>query len=164
MEGIVAPIPTWDAFPEGARETFQGFRSPAGEEMVLENNAFVEGLLPGSVLRDLTETEMAEYRRPYLQACESRRPTLTWPRQIPIAGEPAEVVEIVTQYHNWLTQTEVPKLFIAAEPGALMTGPVVDLVRTFPALTEVTVPGAHFIQEDSADLIGEAIVEWFGNS
>jgi len=164
MEGIVAPIPTWDAFPEGARETFQGFRSPAGEEMVLENNAFVEGLLPGSVLRDLTETEMAEYRRPYLQAGESRRPTLTWPRQIPIAGEPAEVVEIVTQYHNWLTQTEVPKLFIAAEPGALMTGPVVDLVRTFPALTEVTVPGAHFIQEDSADLIGEAIVEWLGNS
>ena len=160
MEAIVAPIPDWDGFPESARGVFQGFRSEAGEDMVLEKNIFVEQVLPGSVLRDLTETEMAEYRRPYLEVGESRRPTLTWPRQIPIAGEPADVVEIVGQYHTWLTETEIPKLFVGAEPGALITGPVVDLVRTFPALTEVTVPGAHFIQEDSADLIGEAIAAW----
>ena len=160
MEAIVAPIPTWDGFPESARGVFQGFRSPAGEEMVLENNVFVENVLPGSVLRDLTETEMTEYRRPFLETGEGRRPTLTWPRQIPIAGEPVDVVEIVGQYHAWLTETTIPKLFVRAEPGALITGPVVDLVRAFPALTEVTVPGAHFIQEDSADLIGEAIVAW----
>jgi len=160
MEAIVAPILTWDGFPEGARGVFQGFRSSAGEEMVLQNNVFVENVLPGSVLRDLTETEMAEYRRPFLEPGEGRRPTLTWPRQIPIAGEPADVVEIVGQYYEWLTKTDIPKLFVAAEPGALITGPLVDSVRKFPALTEVTVPGAHFIQEDSADLIGEAIVAW----
>ena len=160
MEAIVAPIPSWDSFPERSRGVFQGFRSPAGEEMVLEENFFVEQVLPGSVIRDLTEVEMAEYRRPYLQAGEDRRPTLTWPRQIPIAGEPADVVEIAGEYSAWLAKSDVPKLFVRAEPGALITGPVVDLVRSWPQITEVTVPGLHFIQEDSADLIGEAVVAW----
>ena len=160
MEAIVAPVPTWDAFPTASRQVFQGFRSEAGEEMVLTNNIFIEGVLPGAILRDLSDNEMAEYRRPFLEAGEARRPTLTWPRQIPIAGEPADVVEIVSNYGAWLAQTEVPKLFINAEPGVLITGPVRDLVRSWPALTEVTVPGLHFIQEDSPDQIGEAINAW----
>lgn len=162
MEAIVAPIPTWDGFPEASRQVFQGFRSPAGEEMVLQQNIFVEGVLPGSILRDLADAEMAEYRRPYLEPGEDRRPTLTWPRQIPIAGEPADVVKIVGEYSAWLAQSDVPKLFVNAEPGALIVGPVRDLVRSWPKLTEVTVPGVHFIQEDSPDLIGEAIVDWHG--
>ncbi len=160
MEAIVAPIPTWDGFPDASREVFQGFRSPAGEEMVLQQNIFVEGVLPGAVLRDLTDAEMTEYRRPFVNAGEDRRPTLTWPRQIPIAGEPADVVEIVGEYSAWLAQSDVPKLFVNAEPGALITGPVRDLVRAWPNLSEVTVPGAHFIQEDSPDLIGEAVASW----
>lgn len=162
MEAIVAPIPTWDGFPEASREVFQGFRSPAGEDMVLQQNMFIEGVLPGSILRNLTATEMAEYRRPYLEPGEDRRPTLTWPRQIPIAGEPAGVVKIVDEYSAWLGQSDVPKLFVNAEPGALIVGPVRDLVRSWPNLTEVTVPGVHFIQEDSPDLIGEAIAAWHG--
>ena len=150
-----------DVFPQSAVETFQGFRSPAGEQMVLEQNLFIEGVLPGMVLRDLSETEMTEYRRPYLQAGEDRRPTLTWPRQLPIEGEPADVVQIVTEYGQWLTQSQIPKLFINAEPGVLIVGEVEDFVRSWPAITEVTVPGLHFVQEDSADLIGEAIASWF---
>lgn len=163
MEAIVAPIPGWDAFPEDAVETFQGFRSPAGEQMVLEQNLFVEGVLPGMVLRELSAVEMAEYRRPYLEPGESRRPTLTWPRQLPIAGEPTDVIRIVSEYGQWLAQSELPKLFINAEPGALIVGEVEDFVRSWPAITEVTVPGLHFVQEDSADLIGEAIASWFAH-
>ena len=160
MEAIVAPVPSWEAFPEDFIPIFQGFRSPAGEEMVLENNIFVEKVLPASILRTLTDAEMAEYRRPFLQAGEDRRPTLTWPRQIPIAGEPADVVQIVTDYSQWLTETNIPKLFINAEPGGLIAGEVRDFVRSWPQITEVTVPGIHFIQEDSPDLIGEAIEAW----
>lgn len=163
MEAIVAPIPNWDAFPENARDTFQGFRSPAGEEMVLKNNAFVEGVLPTSIIRTLSDEEMAEYRRPFEEEGEGRRPTLTWPRQIPIEGEPEEVNEIVTSYGEWLSKTDVPKLFVNAEPGALIQGPVRDLVRSWPNLTEVTVKGIHFIQEDSPDQIGQAIAEWSAN-
>ena len=162
MEAIVAPLPSWDAFPEDARGVFQGFRSEAGEQMVLENNIFVERVLPGSILRDLTDAEMAEYRRPFLEPGEGRRPTLTWPRQIPIAGEPADVVQIVSDYSQWLAQSTVPKLFINADPGALITGRVEELVRSWPQLTEVTVPGVHFVQEDSPDLIGQAIASWLG--
>jgi len=162
MEAIVAPVPGWNAFPESAREIFKAFRSAAGEQMVLENNVFVEKVLPGSMLRDLSDAEMAEYRRPFLEPGESRRPTLTWPRQIPIAGEPADVAQIVADYSRWLAQSPVPKLFINAEPGALVAGKVRDLVRTWPELTEVTVPGIHFVQEDSPDLIGEAVAGWLG--
>ncbi len=160
MEAIVAPVPSWDSFPEASRKVFQGFRSEAGEQMVLEKNIFVEKVLPGSILRKLSDAEMAEYRRPFAEAGEGRRPTLTWPRQIPVAGEPADVVAIVSEYSQWLARSEVPKLFVNAEPGALIKGPVRDLVRSWPALTEVTVPGVHFIQEDSPDLIGQAVSSW----
>jgi haloalkane dehalogenase len=161
MEAIVASIPTWDAFPEDFQATFKAFRSEAGEEMVLNKNIFVEGVLPASILRDLSDTEMAEYRRPFLEAGEGRRPTLTWPRQIPIAGEPADVVQIVSDYSAWLAQCDVPKLFVNAEPGGLIAGPVRDFVRSWPQITEITVPGIHFIQEDSPHLIGEALAGWF---
>lgn len=160
MEAIVAPIPTWEGFPEASRKVFQGFRSEAGEDMVLNRNIFVEAVLPGSILRDLTEAEMTEYRRPFLNPGEDRRPTLTWPRQIPIAGEPEDVVKIAGAYSQWLSQCDVPKLFVNAEPGALIAGPVRDLVRAWPNLTEVTVAGSHFIQEDSPNEIGEAIAAW----
>ncbi len=160
MEAIVAPVPNLDAFPEAMRAIFQGFRSPAGEQMVLADNVFVEQVLPEAILRDLSDAEMAEYRRPFLEPGEGRRPTLTWPRQIPIDGEPADVVEIVGEYSEWLAQSDVPKLFINAEPGALIVGKARDLVRSWPDVTEVTVPGIHFIQEDSPDLIGQAIESW----
>ena len=161
MEAVVGPIPNWDAFPEGARELFQAFRSPAGEQLILEDNVFVEEVLPNSVIRDLSDAEMAEYKRPFLNSGEDRRPTLTWPRQIPIAGEPANVVQIVTDYSQWLTQTDIPKLFVNAEPGILIAGEVKDIVRSWPNITEVTVPGLHFVQEDSPDLIGEALQSWY---
>ncbi|MEH6597135.1 MAG: haloalkane dehalogenase [Colwellia polaris] len=160
MEAIVAPIPSWDGFAEGARELFQAFRSPAGEKLILEGNVFVEQVLPNSILRDLTDAEMSEYKRPYLNAGEDRRPTLTWPRQIPIAGEPEDVVKIIGEYSQWLTQTEIPKLFVNAEPGVMIAGEVEDYVRSWPNITEVTVPGLHYVQEDSPELIGEALVDW----
>ncbi|MBO9407108.1 haloalkane dehalogenase [Shimia sp. R9_1] len=160
MEGIVAPVPSWDSFPAAARPIFEAMRSPAGEEMILEHNTFVEAILPGSILRDLSEEEMAEYRRPFANAGEDRRPTLTWPRQIPIEGTPVDVTEIVAAYSAWLKESDLPKLFVNAEPGALIAGPVRDYVRAFPNLSEVTVAGSHFIQEDSPDEIGIAIKDW----
>ena len=161
MEAIVAPMPSWDSFPQGLVEMFQGFRSPAGEGMVLQDNMFVDLVLPNAILRDLTEEEMAEYRRPFAEPGEARRPTLTWPRQLPIAGEPADVIEIVADYSRWLAHTDIPKLFVNAEPGALVVGKMRELVRSWPNLTEVTVPGIHFIQEDSPEQIGQAIASWF---
>lgn len=160
MEAIVRPVASWDNWPEAARRVFQGFRSPAGEDMVLEKNVFVERVLPGSVLRELSEEEMAVYRRPFLQAGEDRRPTLTWPRQIPIAGEPAEVVQLVQDYADWLSESDVPKLFINAEPGAILIGAQREFCRAWPAQQEVTVPGNHFLQEDSPDEIGQSISGW----
>jgi haloalkane dehalogenase len=160
MEAIVRPIASWDEWPEMARKIFQGFRSPAGEAMVLEKNVFVERVLPGSVLRGLGEQEMAVYRRPFGQPGEDRRPTLTWPRQIPIEGEPADVTELVQDYADWLSECDIPKLFVNAEPGAILTGAVREFCRGWPNQTEVTVPGNHFIQEDSPDEIGRAIADW----
>ena len=160
MEAIVAPMTTWDMFPTGLVELFKGFRSPAGEQMVLNDNTFIEVVLPKSILRDLSETEMAEYRRPFTEAGEDRRPTLTWPRQLPIAGEPEDIIQIVSEYGQWLAESDVPKLFINAEPGARIVGEIRDLVRSWPNLSEVTVPGIHFVQEDSPDQIGEAIKAW----
>jgi len=162
MEGIVRPM-SWEEWPEAARGAFEGFRSPAGDEMVLEKNFFVEGMLPGSVLRDLTEAEMTVYRRPFLNAGEDRRPTLTWPRQIPLAGEPADVIKIVEEYGAWMAQNDLPKLFINAEPGAILTGATRDFCRTWKNQQEVTVKGNHFIQEDSPHEIGEAIAAWRKN-
>ncbi len=159
MEGIVRPV-TWDAWPEAARGVFQGFRSSAGEDMVLEKNTFVERVLPGSILRDLTDEEMDVYRRPFKNSGEDRRPTLTWPRQIPIEGEPEDVTEIVQNYADWLSQSDLPKLFINAEPGAILIGPQREFCRSWPNQKEVTVAGNHFLQEDSPDEIGQAISAW----
>jgi haloalkane dehalogenase len=156
MEALVRPV-TWDEWPEVARKVFQAMRSPGGEEMVLVKNVFVERILPASVLRGLTEAEMAVYRRPYLEPGESRRPTLTWPRQIPIDGEPADVVAIVDDYARWLATSDVPKLFVNAEPGTILTGPPREFCRTWPSQQEITVRGSHFVQEDSPREIGEAV-------
>jgi haloalkane dehalogenase len=159
MEAIVAPI-SWSEFPERVAPVFRGFRSEAGEAMVLEQNMFVEAVLPGAILRKLTEEEMAAYRRPFSEPGESRRPTLSWPREIPIDGEPKDVVDIVRGYGEWLAQSPVPKLFVNAEPGALLRGRVREFCRSFPNQREVTVPGVHFVQEDSPHEIGEAVRTW----
>jgi haloalkane dehalogenase len=162
MEALVRPV-TWDEWPEPARKVFQAMRSPAGEEMVLQKNVFVERILPVSVLRGLTEAEMTVYRRPYLESGESRRPTLTWPRQIPIDGEPADVVAIVDAYAKWLAAAaDLPKLFINADPGVILTGPQREFCRRWPNQQEVTVRGSHFLQEDSPDEIGEAVAAFVG--
>jgi haloalkane dehalogenase len=159
MEAIVRPL-AWAEWPEPIRKLFQGFRSEAGEAMVLEKNVFVERVLPGSVLRGLSEAEMTVYRRPYLEPGEARRPTLTWPRQIPLDGEPADVALIVQAYADWLSQSEVPKLFVNAEPGAILVGAQREFCRGWPNQREVTVKGSHFIQEDSPDAIGRALADW----
>ncbi len=159
MEAIVRPVVGWEEWSAAATPIFQGFRSDKGESMILDRNMFVERVLPGSVLRKLSEAEMAEYRKPFLKS-EDRWPTLTWPRQIPIAGEPADVVQIASDYAQWMAQNEIPKLFVNAEPGAILIGPVRDFCRSFKNQTEVTVPGSHFIQEDSGPAIGSAIFAW----
>jgi haloalkane dehalogenase len=159
MEAIVTPL-TWADWPENARRAFQGFRSDKGEEMILTNNMFVERVLPGSILRKLSDAEMAAYRKPFANAGEDRRPTLTWPRMIPIDGEPADVVKIVEDYSAWLATSDVPKLFINAEPGSILTGRQREFCRRWPNQTEITVKGLHFIQEDSPDEIGKAVAEF----
>ncbi|MGK2741051.1 haloalkane dehalogenase [Tepidicaulis sp. LMO-SS28] len=159
MEAIVRPL-EWSEWNEAARPVFEGLRSPAGEEMILEKNTFIERILPGSILRDLTEEEMEIYRRPFRNKGEDRRPTLTWPRQIPLGGEPHDVVDIVQSYAEWMAENELPKLFVNAEPGAILTGPARDFCRSWKNQTEVTVKGSHFIQEDSPHEIGRAIAEW----
>ncbi|MEL6890826.1 MAG: haloalkane dehalogenase [Actinomycetota bacterium] len=162
MEAIVQPVESWDDWPPNARGIFQGFRSEAGEEMVLEKNLFVDAVLPNAILRGLTAEEHAEYRRPFLEPGESRRPTLTWPRQIPIEGEPADVVEIVGAYAEWMASNDLPKLFVDADPGAILIGRQREFCRNWTNQTEVRVAGNHFIQEDSADEIGAAIATWLG--
>jgi haloalkane dehalogenase len=150
----------WRDWPEDGRKIFQGFRSPAGEEMILDKNYFIELVLPNAVMRKLTPSEMDVYRRPFLNPGEDRRPTLTWPRQIPIEGEPKEVVEIVAAYSEWLCKSDIPKLFINAEPGSILVGRARDFCRTWPNQEEVTVKGKHFIQEDSPDEIGQSIANF----
>ncbi len=157
-EAIVRPV-TWDEWPEQARSIFQAFRSPAGEEMVIGKNLFVEAVLPASILRVLAPEELAEYRRPFVEAAD-RRPTLAWPREIPIGGEPADVTAIAQSYADWLVTADVPKLFINADPGAILTGAQREFCRSWPNQTEITVAGNHFVQEDSAHEIGHAIAEW----
>jgi len=156
LEALVRPV-TWDEWPEPARKLFQALRSPAGEEIILQKNVFVERILPGSVLRRLTEEELAVYRRPYLEPGESRRPTLTWPREIPVNGEPADVVAIVDAYARWLSQSDISKLFINADPGVILVGAQREFCRAWPNQEEVTVRGSHFVQEDSPVEIGQAI-------
>jgi haloalkane dehalogenase len=161
MEAIVRPV-TWHEWPEAARKIFQAMRSPGGEEMVLQKNVFVERILPASVIRGLTSEEMERYRARYREPGESRRPTLTWPREIPLDGEPADVARLVQAYADWLTASPVPKLFVNAEPGSILTGAQRDFCRAWPNQQEVTVRGNHFVQEDSPDEIGRAIASFVG--
>lgn len=156
MEALVRPV-TWSEWPDVARHVFQAMRGPGGEEMVLQKNIFVERILPLSVLRGLTEAEMAVYRRPYLEPGESRRPTLTWPREIPIDGQPADVVEIADGYARFLASSPIPKLFVNAEPGVILTGAQREFCRAWPNQQEITVRGSHFLQEDAPAEIGQAI-------
>ena len=159
MEALVSPV-QWSEWPEAARGIFQGFRSKKGEDLVLSRNLFVEAVLPNSIIRKLTDEEMDHYRAPF-STPDARQPTLNWPRQIPIDGEPVEMVELVTEYGRWLEQSvTLPKLFINAEPGSILVGRQREYCRTWPHQKEVTVPGKHFIQEDSPSEIGQAIAEW----
>lgn len=161
MEAIVQPL-SWLQWPEGFRGIFQGMRSDKGEDLVLRRNAFIEQILPNAILRDLDDEEMAEYRRPFTEPGEDRRPTLSWPRELPIDGEPEDVVDIVDSYGKWVAHSPIPKLFINAEPGAILVGDMRDFCRSWPNQEEVTVKGSHFIQEDSPQDIGRALSEWFG--
>jgi haloalkane dehalogenase len=161
MEAIVTPFPTWDDFPKELHGPIGTLRSAEGEKMVLDSNFFIESLLPATISRPLSEAEHAEYRRPFLNAGEDRRATLAGPRQLPIAGEPADTVALVGSYADYLANSkDIPKLFINAEPGAFLVGYARDFVRTWPNLEEVTVKGSHFIQEDSPHEIGKAISDW----
>ena len=161
MEALVRPL-TWAEWPENARKIFQAMRSPAGEELVLQKNVFVDRILPGSILGTLSSAEMDVYRAPYVEPGESRRPTLQWPREIPIDGEPADVVEIVEAYSKWLAQSQVPKLFINADPGSILVGAQREFCRSWPNQDELTVKGVHFIQEDSPLEIGQAVRTFVG--
>ncbi|WP_108649227.1 haloalkane dehalogenase [Dongshaea marina] len=164
FEAMIAPVPSWDAFPDEARDIFQAFRSDLGEDLILNKNLFVEELIQKGVIRALSKEEMDEYRRPFLNSGEDRRPSLTWPREIPVAGKPSGTNEIMSSYSRWLTTTQFPKLFINAEPGALIsTKEARDYVRSWPNVTEVTVEGIHYVQEDSPDEIGVALQEWYKN-
>jgi haloalkane dehalogenase len=160
MEAIVRPL-RWEDWNDRARELFKAMRSEAGEEIILKNNVFIERILPGSIMRKLTDDEMNVYRRPYLTGGESRRPMLTWPREIPFDGEPPDVAEIVNRYAEWLSASQVPKLFFNADPGAILIGAQREFCRRWPNQREVTVKGIHFIQEDSPHEIGRAIAEWY---
>ena len=153
------PLPSWDDWPEKARGIFQGFRSPKGEDLVLKRNLFIEGVLPSSILRKLSDEEMVAYRAPFAKE-EDRQPMLNWPRQIPIAGEPSNIVTLVQQYADWLSASDVPKLFVNAEPGSILVGAQREFCRSWPNQQEVTVPGLHFIQEDSGAAIGQAVATW----
>jgi len=159
MEALVTPV-TWADWPENARRAFQGFRSDGGDDMILAKNMFVERVLPGSILRQLTDAEMAEYRRPFAASGEDRRPSLSWPRQIPIEGEPADVVKVVKDYSAWLGTSDTPKLFVNADPGSILLGRQREVCRAWPNQTEITVKGLHFLQEDSPDDIGRAAAEF----
>lgn len=159
MEAIVRPV-KWNEWPDSATNIFKAFRSNAGEELILNKNFFVEGVLPNSIIRELNPEEMAIYREPFLRPGEDRRPTLSWPREIPIDGSPGNVNKIVSRYAKWLEKSDIPKLFINAEPGSILVGKQREYCRTWKNQTEVTVPGRHFLQEDSANEIGENISKW----
>ena len=161
MEAIVCPL-FWDDWPEDAVGIFKGFRSEKGEDLVLARNLFVEGVLPSSILRELTSEEMNAYRAPFLEPSH-RQPTLNWPRQIPIEGSPQNMVDVVTAYGKFLETSTIPKLFINADPGSILTGRPREYCRTWSNQEEVTVRGLHFIQEDSPDQICDALSDWFSN-
>src|SRR5215831_17497329 len=156
MEAIVRPL-AWADWPQASRRIFQGFRSAAGEEMILDKNMFVERVLPASILRRLEPAETAEYRRPFAGHREDRWPTLAWPRQIPIDGEPAAISALVDDYARWLAASPIAKLFVNADPGAILVGAQREFCRGWPNQREVAVRGSHFVQEDAGPEIGRAI-------
>ncbi|MNI30091.1 Haloalkane dehalogenase [compost metagenome] len=160
MEAIIMPS-SWNDMSEEGRKVFQALRSPEGERMVLEQNSFLEFNLPVNILRKLTDEEMAQYHRPFLEPGESRRPMLSWARQLPVGGDPADVIGIVAEYGEFLAKSAVPKLFVHCEPGRLQQGHI-DFCRTWPSQTEVTVPGRHYPQEDAPEAVGEALAVWLG--
>ena len=156
MEAIVMPL-TWDQWPDPATKIFGLFRSEAGEELVLEKNFFVERILLADSSTGYTEEEKSEYIRPFINPGEDRRPTLTWPRQIPLDGEPSEVVEEVRLNAEFHKESDIPKLFINADPGSILIGDQREFARSWKNQTEITVKGNHFIQEDSSEEIGAAL-------
>jgi len=156
MEALAAPL-NWSDLPEYAHPLFKALRSPEGERMVLEENIFLEKILPQAVLRQLTEEELNSYRQPFQNDGEDRRAMLSWPRSLPIDGEPADVANIVIENGNWLAQSHIPKLFINGEPGTLTRGRLREIIQHWPNQTEITVQGRKLLQEDSPDEIGMAI-------
>ena len=158
MEGIVKPV-SWSDWPESAVGIFKGFRSDKGEDLILNRNMFIEGVLPSSVIRPLSNAEMDAYRAPHLET-DDRQPLLNWPRQIPIEGEPKDVVALVNEYGAFMAASDIPKLFINADPGSILVGPQREFCRSWPNQQEVTVKGLHFIQEDSPVEIGQAVANW----
>lgn len=160
MEGIVKEL-DWKEWNEQSRGLFQALRSDSGEELILEKNVFIEKILPGSIIRQLAQYEMEEYRKPFENPGEDRRVMLSWPREIPIEGQPENVCKIVSEYSNWMSKNNIPKLFINADPGAIIQGSVRDFCRTWNNQSEITVKGIHFIQEDSPNEIGTAIQKWY---
>ena len=158
MEGIVKPV-SWSDWPASAVGIFKGFRSDKGEDLILNRNMFIEGVLPSSVIRPLSDAEMDAYRAPHLET-DDRQPLLNWPRQIPIEGEPKDVVALVNQYGAFMAASDIPKLFINADPGSILVGPQREFCRSWPNQQEVTVKGLHFIQEDSPVEIGQAVANW----
>lgn len=161
MEAIVKPV-TWADWPQSAVGIFQGFRSEKGEDLILNRNMFIEGVLPSSVIRTLSETEMNAYRAPHINA-DDRQPLLNWPRQIPIEGEPKDIAALVNEYGEFMASSNVPKLFINADPGSILVGQQREFCRSWPNQTEVTVKGLHFVQEDSPVEIGQAVANWLKN-
>ncbi len=158
MEALAQPR-VWEDFPSGRDRVFRALRSADGERLVREDNIFVETVLPESILRGLAPAEMEAYRKPFANSA-ARTPTLAWARELPINGAPADVAAVVEAYAQWLAKSAVPKLFVNAEPGALLTGRAREFCRTWPNQREITVPGIHYLQEDSPHRIGHALREF----
>jgi haloalkane dehalogenase len=158
MEAIVKPV-SWADWPASGVGIFKGFRSEKGEDLILNRNLFIEGVLPSSIIRKLSEAEMDAYRAPYLDSGD-RQPLLSWPRQIPVEGEPQNVVDLVNEYGAFMAASDIPKLFINADPGSILVGQQREYCRSWPNQQEVTVKGLHFIQEDSPVEIGQAVASW----
>lgn len=157
-EAIVNPL-TWADWPAAGRRIFRGMRGSDGEQMVLDKNVFVERILPGSVLRGLAPEALERYRQPF-RGREERWPALEWPRQIPLENVPPRMHDVVDAYVRWLRGSDVPKLFVNAEPGSILVGRLRALVRKWPSLTEVTVPAGHFVPEDCPDELGRVLADW----
>ena len=157
MEGIVRPFRSWDEWPAATRAFFQGQRTAQGEDLILRQNLFIEYLLP---LRHISEEAIKVYRRHYRNPGLSRMPMLAWTRDLPIAGEPADVVAIVEDYARWLATSPIPKLFIDADPAGFLIGAQREFCRTWPNQETVLVKGAHFLQEEAPDEVGRSLARF----